>query len=78
MGWRFAIHRDAAVDVPHPIKNPRRPTLQVSNMGASRFREGCDAGVHRLLLRVEVHVMLPVIACCFLTRFRRERLLGET
>ena len=47
-------------------------------MGVSLFREGCDAGVHRLLLLVEVQVLRPVIAFCFLTRFRRERLLGET
>ena len=46
-------------------------------MGVSLFREGCDAGVHRLMLLAEVHVMRPVIAFCFLTRFCRERLLGR-
>jgi hypothetical protein len=77
-GWDggTANRRDAAVDVPRPTKNPRRRTLQVSIMDASRFREGCDAGVHRLL-RAEVRVMRPVIAFCFLTRFCRERLLGR-
>ena len=47
-------------------------------MGASPFREGCDAGVHRLMLRAEVHVVLPVIALCFITRFCRKRLFRET
>ena len=47
-------------------------------MGVSLFREGCDAGVHRLLLRAEVRVVLPSIAFCFITRVGRERLLGET
>ena len=46
-------------------------------MDASSFREGCDAGVHRLMLLVEVHVMRPAIAFCFVTRFCRERLLGR-
>ena len=30
------------------------------------------------MLRAEVRVWLPVIALCFITRFCRERLLGET
>ena len=78
MGWRAAVHCVAAFDVPRPTKNPRRLALQVSIMGVSLFREGCDAGVHRLLLLAEVQVLRPVIAFCLLTRFRRERLLGET
>ncbi len=65
-------------DVACPRKNPRRRTLQVSIKGVSTLREGCDADVHRLLLRVEVLFVLPVIALCFITRFCRERLLGET
>ena len=78
MGWRAAVHCVAAFDVPRPTKNPRRLALQVSIMGVSLFREGCDAGVHRLLLLAEVQVLRPMIAFCFLTRFCRERLLGET
>ena len=31
-----------------------------------------------LMLRAEVRVVLPAIALCLLTRFCRERLLGET
>ena len=77
MGWRPAYHCNAVVDVPCPTKNPRRLALQVSIVGDSLFREGCDAGVHRLMQRVEVRVMRPMIAICFLTRFRRERLLGR-
>ena len=78
MGWRPAIHRDAAFDVPCPTKNPRRLALQVSILNPALFRKGCDAGVHRLLLLAEVQVLRPMIAFCFLTRFCRERLLGET
>jgi len=69
MGGRHAIRCNAVVDVPHLIKNPRRPALQVSIGGVSLFREGCDAGVHRLMLRAEVRVVLPVIALCFITRY---------
>lgn len=65
-------------DVLLPTKNPRRLALQVSIEGVSALREGCDAGVHRLLLLVEVRVARPVIALCFVTRFYRERLLRET
>ena len=78
MGWRAAVHCVAAFDVPRPTKNPRRLALQVSILNPALFRKGCDAGVHRLLLRMEVLVVLPSIAFCFITRFRRGRLLGET
>ena len=78
MGWRAAVHCVAAFDVPRPTKNPRRLALQVSILNPALFRKGCDAGAHRLLLLAESRVVLKAFALCLLTRFRRERLLGET
>jgi hypothetical protein len=42
------------------------------------FREGQFGCAHRFVLLVESRVVLPAFALCLLTRFRRERLLGET
>lgn len=42
------------------------------------FREGQSRCVHRWMLLAELRVVLPAFALCLLTRFRRERLLGET
>jgi hypothetical protein len=73
-----------ALDVPRPLKNPRRWTLQVSikdtnpAFGDAHFREGQFGCAHRFMLLVESRVVLPAFALCLLTRFRRERLLGET
>jgi len=45
---------------------------------AVHFREGQATCVHRWMLLAELHVVLPAFALCLLTRFCRERLLGET
>ena len=46
--------------------------------GVVHFREGQSGCAHRLLLLAESRVVLKAFALCLLTRFRRERLLGET
>ena len=46
--------------------------------GDAHFREGQSGCVHRLMLLAESRVVLPSFALCSLTRFCRERLLGET
>jgi hypothetical protein len=79
-----ACHAPPVLDVPRPIKNPRREALQVSIMDAGsafdavHFREGQATCVHRWMLLAELRVVLPGFALCLLTRFRREHLLGET
>ena len=66
-------------DARHPPKTLRRPTLQVLMMCVELLsaRDAMPASTC-LMLRVEVHVVLPAIALCVLTRFCRKRLLGET
>ena len=46
--------------------------------GVVHFREGQSGCVHRLMLLAESRAVLPSFALCSLTRFCRERLLGET
>jgi hypothetical protein len=46
--------------------------------GDVHFREGQSGCAHHWMLLVESRVVLPAFALCLLTRFRRERLLGET
>ena len=46
--------------------------------GDAHFREGQSGCAHRLLLLAESRVVLKAFALCLLTRFCRERLLGET
>ena len=43
-----------------------------------RFARGQSAFVHRWMMLVELRVLPSVVAFRLLTRFRRERLLGET
>ena len=67
-----------------PIKKP-------AAAGAAGFDHGCDpletlahfdegqaTFIHLSTPRAEFRVVLPAIASCLLTLFRRERLLGET
>ena len=70
-------------DVPRPLKNPRRCSLQVSIMDVSVSVEALFAGEAKPshtwpMLLAEVRASLLALASCLLTRFRRERLLGET
>ena len=47
-------------------------------LDATHFRECQASCVHRWMLLAELRVVLPAFALCLLTRFCRERLLGET
>jgi hypothetical protein len=62
-----------------PIKKPAAANAAGFDHGRFHaFREGCGAGVHLFMLRVEVRLVLPAIALYSITRFCRKRLLGET
>ena len=76
------LYPSPTLDVP-PLKNPPRIAPQVSIMDITRkevptFDGGQSTFIHLLSPRVDFHVVMPAIASCLLTLFRRERLLGET
>ena len=52
--------------------------MDVFDSSGPRFAEGQSTCIHRLMLLVEFRVVIPAVALCLLTLFRRERLLGET
>lgn len=52
--------------------------MDITRKEVPTFDGGQSTFIHLLSPRVDFHVVMPAIASCLLTLFRRERLLGET